>query len=64
MYENGNVSFADSIMTSKNASQLLNRAEYASQIATYDRKMLKEYQATGKDKSERAGSGKQNIPIC
>ena len=44
MYENGNVSFADSIMTSKNASQLLNRAEYASQIATYDRKMLKEYQ--------------------
>ena len=31
MYENGNVSFADSIMTSKNASQLLNRAEYASQ---------------------------------
>ena len=46
MYENGNVSFADSIMTSKNASQLLNRAEYASQIATYDRKMLKEYQAT------------------
>ena len=45
MYENGNVSFADSIMTSKDASQLLNRAEYASQIASYDRKMLKEYQA-------------------
>ena len=47
MYENGNVSFADSIMTSKNASQLLNRAEYACQFATYDRKMLKEYQAAG-----------------
>ena len=46
MYENGNVSFADSIMTSKDASQMLNRAEYASQIAAYDRKMLKEYQAT------------------
>ena len=48
MYENGNVSFADSIMTSKDASQLLNRAEYASQIASYDRKMLKEYQAARK----------------
>ena len=50
MYENGNVSFADSIMTSKDVSQLLNRAEYTSQIASYDRKMLK-------GKPEGTGSG-------
>ena len=43
MYENGNVSFLDAIVRSRSISELLNRAEYASQIAEYDRKMLRQF---------------------
>ena len=46
MYENGQTGLLESMMQSESIAELLNRAEYASQIATYDRKMLKEYQAT------------------
>ncbi|MCD8171404.1 MAG: hypothetical protein LUE94_19235 [Clostridiales bacterium] len=45
MYENGESSFVDMVMESGSISELLNRAEYVSQIAEYDRKMLKEYAA-------------------
>lgn len=45
MYENGNTSFMESIADSKSISELLNRAEYVSRIAEYDRRMLREYAA-------------------
>lgn len=43
MYEKGKTSFIDLILTSKNWAELLNRAEYISQITQYDRKKLDEY---------------------
>ena len=46
MYEKGDSSYLNLLLEARSLSELLNRAEYASQIATYDRKMLKEYQAT------------------
>ena len=52
MYENGESSFVDMVMESGSISELLNRAEYVSQIAEYDRKMLKEY-AAAKDEVAR-----------
>ncbi len=45
MYEKGTTSFIDLILTSKNWAELLNRAEYISQITQYDRKKLDEYAA-------------------
>lgn len=53
MYENGESSFLDMIMESGSISELLNRAEYVSQIAKYDRKMLKKYAAAKEDVSSR-----------
>lgn len=44
MYENGNESYVDMILTSKSISDLLNRAEYISKITEYDREMLVKYQ--------------------
>ncbi len=46
MYEKGDTTFIDLILESKSISQLLNRAEYISQISQYDRQMLDEYAAT------------------
>lgn len=46
MYEKGDTTFIDFILESKSISQLLNRAEYISQISQYDRQMLDEYAAT------------------
>ncbi len=43
MYENGEDNFLDLVMESGSISQLLSRAEYVSQIAEYDRKMLNVY---------------------
>lgn len=40
MYENGNTGFLDAIAQAGSISELLGRAEYVSQIAEYDRKML------------------------
>ena len=48
MYENGESSFVDMVMESGSISELLNRSEYVSQIAEYDRKMLRQY-AEAKD---------------
>lgn len=46
MYENGNSDAMESLMTSENFTDLLNKAEYVKNIHTYDRKMLQEYVAT------------------
>lgn len=43
MYENGQTGLLESMMQSESIAELLNRAEYASQITSYDRKMLEEY---------------------
>lgn len=49
MYENGQNSFVDVVMESGSISELLTRAEYVSQIAQYDRQMLKKYAQTKED---------------
>lgn len=46
MYENGQTSLLESMMQSESIAELLNRAEYASQITSYDRRMLEEYRKT------------------
>lgn len=46
MYENGNESYLDMILNSGSIAELLNKAEYISQITAYDRQMLEEYQET------------------
>ena len=43
MYENGQTSTLETILDAGSISELLNRAEYASQIAAYDRRMLTAY---------------------
>lgn len=53
MYENGESNFVDMVMESGSISELLNRAEYVSQIAEYDRKMLDEYAAAKDDVAAR-----------
>lgn len=44
MYENGNEDFWTALIGSKSITELLNRAEYASEVYNYDRKLLEEYQ--------------------
>ena len=46
MYENGQTGLLESMMQSESIAELLNRAEYASQITSYDRKMMEEYRKT------------------
>ena len=46
MYENGQTGLLESMMQTESIAELLNRAEYASQITSYDRKMLEEYRKT------------------
>lgn len=44
MYEQGNQSFVVLLLESENLSDMMNRAEYAVQMAAYDRKMMVELQ--------------------
>lgn len=46
MYENGDTGFMEAIVQSQSIAELLNRAEYVSQVAEYDRKMLVKYGET------------------
>lgn len=46
MYENGNSAYIELILESESISDLLNRAEYITQISEYDRDMLVKYQET------------------
>ena len=43
MFENGNQSYLDLILSSESMAELLNKAEYIAQITEYDRRMLEEY---------------------
>lgn len=45
MYEEGDISYAQLLMTSESFSDMINKADYIEQLYEYDRKMLEEYQA-------------------
>lgn len=44
MYENGQASYVEALLTSGDIAELLNAAEYISQIQSYDRQKLTEYE--------------------
>lgn len=46
MYENSSGSYLETLLSAKNLSEFLNRAEYIYQISKYDREMLERYQAS------------------
>lgn len=46
MYENGQSSYVEALISSRDVSELLNAAEYISQIQSYDRQKLTEYEET------------------
>ncbi len=52
MYENGSVTAAEALVTAKNFSDLINKAQYVSEVHSYDRQKLEEYIET---KEEIAG---------
>lgn len=56
MYENGNTQFIEILIESENIGDFLNKAEYVSQISTYDRNMLIEFQDTVKAVEEKEDS--------
>jgi murein DD-endopeptidase MepM/ murein hydrolase activator NlpD len=53
MYENGNASYVAMILDSSSIGDFLNRAEYISELTSYDRQMLDELQAK-KNENEAA----------
>lgn len=53
MYEGGNTQFLEVLMESKSIGDLLNKAEYVSQMSSYDRDMLIEFQNTVKEVEEK-----------
>lgn len=46
MYENGETSFIEVLLSSENIADLLNQVEYVSEIADYDNSLLDNYKAT------------------
>lgn len=46
MYENGQTSYLEALLSSRDISEFMNAAEYISQIENYDRQKLTEYQET------------------
>lgn len=46
MYENGDSSYLEVLLSSRNISELLNAAEYIAEIQSYDRQKLTEYEET------------------
>ena len=46
MYENGQTSYLEALLSSRNISEFLNPADYIAQIQSYDRQKLTEYQDT------------------
>ena len=64
MYENGTDSILVSILTSGSVTEFVQRAEYASMIATYDREMVQSYdklQSTIVAKSEELSAKKNQL---
>lgn len=46
MYENGQDSYLETLLSSRNIAEFMNSAEYISQIQSYDRQKLTEYEET------------------
>lgn len=46
MYENGQTSYLEALLSSRNISEFLNSADYIAQIQSYDRQKLTKYQDT------------------
>ena len=53
MYEGGNTQFLEVLLQSQSIGDLLNKAEYVSQLSSYDRDMLTEFQNTVKEVEEK-----------
>lgn len=53
MYENGNTEFIEILISAKNISDFLNKAEYVTKISEYDREMLDEFQAVVRQVEEK-----------
>lgn len=56
MYEGGNTQLLEVLIKSESIGDLLNKAEYVSQLSLYDRDMLTEFQSTVKDVEEKEAS--------
>lgn len=46
MYENGNVAYVEMLLNAQSMADLLNRADYITNMSDYDRDMLEKYQET------------------
>lgn len=53
MYEGGSTQFLEVLLESESIGDLLNKAEYVSQLSAYDRDMLTEFQNTVKEVEEK-----------
>ena len=53
MYEGGNTQFLEVLLQSQSIGDLLNKAEFVSQLSSYDRDMLTEFQNTVKEVDEK-----------
>ena len=53
MYEGGNTQFLEVLLQSQSIGDFLNKAEYVSQLSSYDRDMLTEFQNTVKEVEEK-----------
>lgn len=53
MYEKGEMSYLDLLFKSADLTQLFNQAEYISQLAAYDRRMLDRYEAVSEEVASR-----------
>ena len=60
MYESGNSSLLELLLSSSCLPEFINRAEYISQVTEYDRDMLEELAETSKTISENRLSGFQS----
>ena len=63
MYENGNSQLLEILISSDSIGDLLNKAEYVSQISAYDRDMLIEFQNVVKDVEEKEASLKDEYEV-
>lgn len=58
-YETGNTQLIEILIESENIGDFLNKAEYISQMSSYDRKMLREFQKVVEDVEKKEASLKE-----
>ena len=65
LYENGEVEYIDTLMSSASFTDMLNKSEYVEQISSYDQKQLNAlYFRTQTGYSVRSNTGKRPERIC